>query len=55
VCLGRLAGTLVIVVVGFRFGWRAPAEAVHEPAVRQCLPCLISYMRRPVGAGVCRY
>jgi hypothetical protein len=32
VCLVRVAGTVVIVVLGLGFGWWPPAEAVHEPA-----------------------
>src|ERR1022692_3614466 len=32
-CLGLLAGTLLIVVIGLGFGRWPLAEAVHEPAV----------------------
>jgi hypothetical protein len=30
VCLVRIAGTVVIVVLGLGFSWRPAAEAVHE-------------------------
>ena len=30
VCLAGVAGTVVIVVLGFGFGWWPPAEAVHQ-------------------------